>query len=91
MVRGAVLFGLVAFFLCASAQTFDQPRPQGAEIAREQAPPFGGPVAAPAQLGCPRETLARFSAFEAWIRELPLGDFLAVLAIGEFIGRCSPG
>ena len=99
MVRGAVLFGLVAFFLCASAQTFDQPRPQGAEIAREQAPPprgptppFGGAVAAPspAPLGCPRETLARFSAFEAWIRELPLGDFLAGLAIGEFIGSCSP-
>lgn len=98
-MRGAVLFGLVAFFLCASAQTFDQPRPQGAEIAREQAPPprgptppFGGPVSAPrpAPLGCPRETLARFSAFEAWIRELPLGDFLAGLAIGQFIGSCSP-
>ncbi len=54
--------------------------------------PSEAPVAAPgpAPRGCPRETLARFSAFEAWIRELPLGDFLAAVAIGEFIGSCSP-
>jgi hypothetical protein len=79
MGRGAVLAGLVAFFLIAGAQTFDQPRPRGAEIAREQAL---RPV------GCPRETLVRFSVLEAWIRELPLGGILAGVAARELIGSC---
>ena len=78
MARGAVLAGLVAFFLLASAQTFDQPRPRGAEIAREQAP-----------RGCPRETLVRFGLLEAWIRELPLGGMLAGMAATQMIGSCS--
>jgi hypothetical protein len=46
VARGAVLAGLVAFLLLAGAQTFDQPRPRGAEIAREQAPlPRGAEIA----------------------------------------------
>ncbi len=97
MARGPVLAGLVAFFLLASAQTFDQPRPRGAEIAREQAPPprgptppFGGPGdAVPVERGCPRETLLRFSVLELWLRELPLGGILAGLATRELIGSCS--
>jgi hypothetical protein len=97
VARGAVLAGLVAFFICASAQTFDQPRPRGAEIAAEHAapprgptPPFGSPAAAPRRRGCPRETLVRFSAFEAWLRELPLGWLLADAAAARLIGSCSP-
>jgi hypothetical protein len=94
--RGAIAAGLVAFFLVGSAQHFDQPRPRGAEIAAEQealerergpTPPFGGPERS---RGCPRETLIRFSAFEAWLRELPLGWFVADVAIRRMIGSCSP-
>jgi hypothetical protein len=95
MARAAVLAGLAAFALLAGAQTFDQPRPRGAEIAREQAPPprgptppFGGPAAP--RVGCPRETLVRFSALDAWLRELPLGGLLASVAVSELIGSCSP-
>jgi hypothetical protein len=95
MARAAVLAGLAAFALLAGAQTFDQPRPRGAEIAREQAPPprgptppFGGP--APPRVGCPRETLVRFSALDAWLRELPLGGLLASVAVSQLIGSCSP-
>jgi hypothetical protein len=83
VVRGAVLAGLVAFFLLASAQTFDQPRPRGAEIAREQAPPQA--------VGCPRETLVRFSVMDAWLRELPLGGILAGVAARRLVGSCSAG
>ena len=97
MARGAVLAGLVAFFLVTSAQHFDQPRPRGAEIAREQAPPPVGPTppfdgpgdAAPRERGCPRETLLRYSLFESWLRELPLGGILAAVAGRELIGSCS--
>ena len=97
MARGAVIAGLVAFFLVASAQHFDQPRPRGSEIAAEQdgahargpTPPFGGP-GPPPRRGCPRETLMRFSVFDAWLRELPLGWVLADLAAERLIGSCSP-
>ena len=82
MARGAVLAGLVAFLLLAGAQTFDQPRPRGAEIAREQALP---------PRGCPRETLVRFSVLEAWIRELPLGGILAGVLGRRLVGSCSAG
>ena len=97
MARGAVLAGLVAFFLLAGAQTFDQPRPRGAEIAREQAPPPRGPTPPfggaeePRPRGCPRETLVRFSGLEAWIRELPLGGILAAVAAHQLIGSCNEG
>jgi hypothetical protein len=96
VARLAILAGLAAFALLTEAQTFDQPRPHGSEIAREQAPPprgptppFGGPAAPPAR-GCPRETLVRFSAFEAWLRELPLGELLGALAARRLIGSCAP-
>ena len=95
MARAAVLAGLVAFALLSGAQTFDQPRPRGAEIAREQAPPprgpippFGGASPAPAR-GCPRETLVRFGVLVAWLRELPLGGMLAAVAVRRLIGSCS--
>ncbi len=95
MARAAVLAGLVAFALLTGAQTFDQPRPRGSEIAREQAPPprgptppFGGAPSRPAP-GCPRETLVRFGALVAWVRELPLGGMLAATVSGRLIGSCS--
>jgi hypothetical protein len=94
VARAAVLAGLVAFALLTGAQTFDQPRPRGAETAREQAPPrgptppFGGAPAAPAR-GCPRETLVRFGMLEVWLRQLPLGRILAALATRRLIGSCS--
>jgi hypothetical protein len=81
VARGAVLAGLVAFFLLFSAQTYDQPRPRG------PTPPFGG-AAEPRARGCPRETLVRFSVLEAWIRELPLGGMLAEVVVRQFIGSC---
>ena len=83
MARGAVLAGLVAFALLTGAQTFDQPRPRGAEIAREQARRRAGRRRRSAGRPLPRsprETLVRFSVLEAWIRELPLGGMLAAVA-----------
>jgi hypothetical protein len=75
----ALLAGLAAFALLTGALTFDQPRPRGSEIAREQAAP----------VGCPRETLVRFGRLEAWLRELPLGGWLEGLAARKLIGSCS--
>jgi hypothetical protein len=96
VARVAVLAGLAAFALLTGAHTFDQPRPRGSEIAREQAPPprgptppFGGPAAVAPARGCPRETLVRFSVLEAWIRELPLGGVLAGIVVRRFVGSCS--
>ena len=83
--------------IAAAARTFhfDQPRPRGSEIAADQddahargpTPPLGGAARA---RGCPRETLVRFSVFDAWLRELPLGWLLADVAARRLVGSCSP-
>ena len=95
MARVAVLAGLAAFTLlfCAGF-VFDQPRPHGSELEhyaapppRGPTPPFGGGTDTPR--GCPRETLVRFSAFETWLRELPLGTVLDAFAARELVGSCS--
>jgi hypothetical protein len=102
VARVAILAGLAAFAVLTGAQTFDQPRPRGAEIAREQAPPPRGPTppfagagvpieaqASSHARGCPRETLARFSVLESWLRALPLGGVLGAVAVRELVGSCS--
>jgi len=54
---------------------------------RGPTPPLGGAARA---RGCPRETLVRFSVFDAWLRELPLGWLLADVAARRLVGSCSP-
>jgi hypothetical protein len=95
VTRVAVLAGLAAFALSCAGFIFDQPRPHGSELqhyvpprAVGPTPPFGGAVSARSH-GCPRETLVRFSAFESWLHELPLGAVLGAVAARELTGSCA--